>query len=56
MSSRMSFFARNVMETLDVVFSAARVTGATESGRMPRVRDLERLGIDAAAFAAIHRA
>ena len=56
MSTRMSSFARHVMETLDVVFSAARVTGATESGRMPRVRDLERLGIDATAFAAIHRA
>jgi hypothetical protein len=53
---RMSSLSRDILNALDLVFRASRAAGAMERGRMPDARDLDRLGIEAASFAAIHRA
>ncbi len=48
-ASRMADFCRTLV-------SAGRVASAADAGRMPAARDLARLGISPAAFAAIVRA
>lgn len=54
MSRSRTFFQR-MTEACKALESARRVAVAVEGGRAPARRDLERLGIDAAAFASIRQ-
>lgn len=45
-----------IARAFEVFGAANRVAHAWESGRTPAPRDLQRLGISAAAFGGIHRA
>ncbi|GBD47232.1 hypothetical protein JOD31_003515 [Methylopila capsulata] len=46
---RIRNMAREVMETIGLVFAAGRVASAVESHRTPNAADLDRLGISDAA-------
>ena len=53
--SRSHVFASRMADFCRTLVSAGRVAGAIDAGRTPAARDLARLGISAAAFAAIGR-
>lgn len=54
MSNRNSLFGR-IGAVIGAFGSAMAAAGAAEAGRVPRARDLQRLGIDAEAYRAIGR-
>jgi hypothetical protein len=47
--------ARRAADLLSMFVAAGAAASATREGRTPRSRDLNRLGIDAAAFESIRR-
>ncbi len=53
MFTRVSHVAHRILDAADVLFTAARVSGAVDRGTRPSARDLERLGIAPRDFAAI---
>lgn len=53
MFTRVSRLSSQAVAVGEAFASAVRAAAATNAGRAPAARDLERLGIDPAAFAAI---
>ena len=54
MLTRMSSISHGILNALDMLFSASRAAGAMKRGVMPNIRDLNKLGIKASSFAAVH--
>ncbi len=55
MLARLSALPRRLLAAADLLAAAGRAAGAVEGGHAPERRDLARLGVDPALFAAIHR-
>jgi hypothetical protein len=53
MLARLAALPRRLVAAAELLAAAARVAGAVEGGRPPHGRDLDRLGVDPARFAAI---
>ncbi len=56
MLARLVALPRRLLDAAEVLAAAGRAAGAVEGGWSPDRRDLARLGVDPALFAAIRRA